>query len=100
MKSKAAQAIGLNFEPVAIMLTNTKPDGAKQFKEGKWGCVMFMLAAAAKGETAVFDRKTFGCQGGGTGLGFGNQYKNFAGSFLERHSWKELSDLKTKEMNI
>ena len=40
---------------------------------------MFMLAAAAKGDIAVFDRKTFGCQGGGTGLGFGNQYKNFPG---------------------
>ena len=40
---------------------------------------MFMMAAAAKGETAVFDKKTFGCQGGGTGLGFGNQYENFAG---------------------
>jgi uncharacterized protein (DUF169 family) len=41
---------------------------------------MFMLAAAVKGETAVFDKNTFGCQGGGTGLGFGNQYENFAGA--------------------
>ncbi len=40
---------------------------------------MFLLAAAAKGKTAVFDRETFGCQGGGTGLGFGNQYKKFPG---------------------
>jgi len=38
-----------------------------------------MLAAAARGQTAVFDRKTYGCQGGGVGLGFGNQYKVFPG---------------------
>lgn len=27
----------------------------------------------------VFDRNTFGCWGGGVGLGFGNQYLNFPG---------------------
>ncbi|MGD2127399.1 MAG: DUF169 domain-containing protein, partial [Desulfobacteraceae bacterium] len=79
MESKIAEAIGFKYHPVAIILTDTKPEKARQFKEGKWGCVMFLLAAAAKGETAVFDRKTFGCQGGGVGLGFGNQYKNFPG---------------------
>jgi uncharacterized protein (DUF169 family) len=31
--------------------------------------------AVAKGKTAVFDRNTFGCPGGGVGLGFGNQYE-------------------------
>jgi len=79
MESKMAAAIGAKYEPVAIILTDVKPEGARQFKEGKWGCVMFMLAAATKGETVAFDRNTFGCQGGGVGLGFGNQYKNFAG---------------------
>jgi len=29
----------------------------------------------AKGRVAVFDRETFGCPGGGTGLGFGDQYR-------------------------
>jgi len=38
-----------------------------------------MLRVAAMGKTAVFDRQTFGCQGGGTGIGFGNQYINFPG---------------------
>jgi uncharacterized protein (DUF169 family) len=38
-----------------------------------------LLKAAARGKTAVFDRKTFGCTGGGTGLGFGPTYKNIPG---------------------
>jgi len=79
LKSLIAETLKLKFEPVAIIFTNEKPAGARQFKEGKWGCVMFMLAAAARGQTAVFDRKTYGCQGGGVGLGFGNQYKVFPG---------------------
>lgn len=79
MQSQIREALGLEFEPVAIIPTNEKPEGAKQFKEKHWGCVMFMFAAAARGETAVFDRATYGCQGGGVGLGFGNQYKVFPG---------------------
>ncbi|MCL6610513.1 MAG: DUF169 domain-containing protein [Peptococcaceae bacterium] len=77
MESKIAKAIGMRYSPVAVVLTNDKPQDALQFKEGRWGCVVSMLNAAAKGRTAVFDRKTFGCLGGGVGLGFGNQYVNF-----------------------
>jgi uncharacterized protein (DUF169 family) len=79
MKSNIADQLLFRQQPVGIVFAAEKPANARQFQEGKWGCVMFMLAAAVKGETAVFDEKTFGCQGGGTGLGFGNQYKNFAG---------------------
>lgn len=79
MKSVIAGALALKYEPVAILLTNEKPANAVQFKEGKFSCVMFMLAAAVRGRQAVFDRKTFGCPGGGVGLGFGNQYRNFPG---------------------
>jgi len=79
MESKIFQSIGFKHEPVAMILTNVKPEGARQFKEGKWGCIMFLLAATARGETAAFDRQTFGCWGGGVGLGFGDQYKNFPG---------------------
>ena len=79
MKSTIRDALAIEAEPVAILFSDQRPEGAKQFKSGRWGCVMFMLAAAVKGETAVFDRDTFGCQGGGVGLGFGNRYKEFAG---------------------
>jgi hypothetical protein len=61
------------------MWSDEKPEGAMQFTEGKWGCVMWLAVHAAKGKSAVADKKTFGCFGGGVGLGFGNQYKNFPG---------------------
>ncbi|MFO7966065.1 MAG: DUF169 domain-containing protein [Archaeoglobaceae archaeon] len=79
MESKIAAALKLDYEPVAILWSDEKPQDATQFKEGKWGCVMWKLANAAKGKAGAFDRETFGCQGGGTGLGFGNQYENFMG---------------------
>ena len=79
MNSMIAEALALKYSPVSLILTNDKPSNAIQFKEGKFGCVMSMLAAAARGKQTVFDRMTFGCPGGGTGLGFGNQYKNILG---------------------
>lgn len=79
MESNIAQAIQMKYFPVAVVLTDERPEGALQFQEGKWGCVIAMLNAAAKGKTAVFNRKTFGCLGGGVGLGFGNVYQNFPG---------------------
>ena len=80
MKSIMAQAINLRSEPVALLLTDEKPAGAVQFEPGKWGCVMSMFGAAAtRGKTAVFDRETYGCFGGGFGLGFGNTYLSFPG---------------------
>jgi uncharacterized protein (DUF169 family) len=79
MESKIREATKIKYEPVAIYFSDQRPEGARQFKQGKFGCVMFMLGAAARGQTAVFDRKIFGCPGGGVGLGFGNQYQNFPG---------------------
>jgi len=78
MDCKISSAIKLKNSPVAVILTNIKPESGLQFKEGTWGCVAsMMVASASKGKTAFFDRKTYGCMGGGTGLGFGNCYKDF-----------------------
>jgi len=79
MKSRIAEAIKLEYQPVALLWSDEKPEGAMQFFEGKWGCVMWLAVHAAKGKQAAADRKTFGCFGGGVGLGFGNQYLNFPG---------------------
>lgn len=74
MESRLAKDLHLTSKPVAIILTNEKPEGALQFQAGRWGCVMAMLRAASGGKTAVFDRETVGCGGGGVGLGFGNAF--------------------------
>lgn len=79
MKSKLAEILKLKFKPVAIIWSDNKPDGALQFGENRWGCVVSMFAQAAKGKVAVFDRRTFGCMGGGVGLGFGNRYEDYIG---------------------
>jgi len=79
MHSKIGTALEIVHPPVAMLFADEKPEDAMQFAPGKWGCVMWLLASAAKGRTAVADRETFGCIGGGTGLGFGNRYESWPG---------------------
>ncbi|MBD3219206.1 MAG: hypothetical protein GF310_13100 [candidate division Zixibacteria bacterium] len=79
MECKLVDKLKLKLNPVAIVFTDDKPEDAMQFRKGKWGCVMMLFSQAARGKKAVFDRETFGCFGGGTGLGFGNQYHSFTG---------------------
>jgi uncharacterized protein (DUF169 family) len=75
MESRLAQAVALGSSPIAVILTDEKPEGASQFKEGSRGCVGASMVAVAKGKTAAFDRRSYGCPGGGVGLGFGNCYE-------------------------
>lgn len=79
MNSKVADAIGLNSKPVVVVWADSAPEGAMRFKPGRWGCVVSMFAAAAKGRVGAFNRQTYGCWGGGVGLGFGNCYESFPG---------------------
>jgi uncharacterized protein (DUF169 family) len=79
MESAIAKALRLETEPVAVLFADEKPQDAGQFAQGAWGCVMFMFSTATRGRTAVFDRESFGCAGGGVGLGFGNIYESFPG---------------------
>jgi uncharacterized protein (DUF169 family) len=74
MQSKLAEAIALASSPIAVILTDEKPEAALQFKEGGWGCTAANMLAVSKGKTAVFDRRCSGCPGGATGLGFGNAF--------------------------
>lgn len=76
MESRLAKVLNLRYEPVAVLLSNEKVAGALQSKEGQWSCTIPLMIAAAKGKTAVFERKTTGCKGGKVGLGFGH-YPNY-----------------------
>lgn len=80
MESSIARAIETKHPPIALLWADGKPEGAMQFQEGKWGCVMWLAASAAEGKSAVCDAATFGCIGGGVGMGFGDRYKSFPGS--------------------
>jgi len=79
MESAIAKVLKLETEPVALILSDERPEGAAQFKPGTPSCVMFMFASTARGKTAVFDRESYACPGGGIGLGFGNAYEKFPG---------------------
>ena len=80
MNSKVADAIGLETHGVALVWADAVPQEATWFKPGRWGCVVALFAAvAAKGRVGAFDRQTYGCWGGGVGLGLGNCYEAFPG---------------------
>jgi uncharacterized protein (DUF169 family) len=79
MQSKISSYLKLQTEPVVTLWTDRLPEKKIQFARGKRGCVMSLLAASAKGRVCVVDKETFGCPGGGVGLGYGNQYENFPG---------------------
>jgi uncharacterized protein (DUF169 family) len=71
MKSKIENYLNLDLNPVAIIWSNDKPEKALQFKEGKFGCAMHLVAQAAKGKTAVLDADTSGCFTAASAFGFG-----------------------------
>lgn len=79
MTSLIAQTLSLKYAPIALTWSDHLPEGAGQFKPGRWSCVMFAFAGAAQGKVFAFDRGTYGCWGGGVGLGFGNCYTAFPG---------------------
>jgi len=79
MRSRIAEILNLKYRPLALVWAGEKPGGAIEFKPGRWNCVMFAFANVVKGKTAAFSRQTYGCWGGGVGLGFGNCYTDFPG---------------------
>jgi len=79
MNSTIQHAIALKTNPVALLWADEKPSNAAEFKPGNWGCIIWLASGAAKGKTGVCSRETFGCFGGGVGMGFGDQYENFPG---------------------
>ena len=79
MNSQLIEALKLDMQPVTVILADDKPEDGLHFKEGSTrGCVAAMMVASSKkNRAAYFNRHSFCCPGGGTGLGFGDQFKRF-----------------------
>jgi uncharacterized protein (DUF169 family) len=82
MQSRVREALGLRFEPVAVLFRDERPEGALAFADGRRGCVMWLFAQAALGKTVALSRETVGCQGGAVGLGFADGFPD-----VERHAY-------------
>jgi len=72
MKSVILQHLKPEFEPVAVVWSNTIPDDALQYKKGKFGCILYLFAEASRnGRVAGGNRKSIVCNGGRAALGLG-----------------------------
>lgn len=58
MHSKLQAALCLTHQPVAVYKTHQPPEGSLTMTEESHGCVIALLAAAAKGKTAAFQENT------------------------------------------
>ena len=76
MKSIIGQKLNGEFQPIALLRSNEKPNNALEIEAGMKGyCMMGNFArVVAEGKTALFSKNTCGCTGAEVALGFGNAY--------------------------
>jgi uncharacterized protein (DUF169 family) len=78
MDSTLARALGLEYQPVALSLSDEAPRGARTPRKGR-RCVMSYLVDAARGETVALESRTVPCRGGLIGLGFAGDVSHMPG---------------------
>jgi len=85
MRSITAEKLRLANNPVAILWSDERPEGALRIKPHAQTCIMpFFAQVATRGKTVVFDRESYGCPGARAGLGFGTAYPDaFGGAGIE-----------------
>jgi hypothetical protein len=72
MKSAVVENLDPEFEPVAVVWSDEIPDDALEFKEGRFGCILYLFAEASRrGRVAGGSRDTVVCPGGRAAFGFG-----------------------------
>ncbi len=82
MESEIVQNLRPEFEPVAVVWSDTIPNDTFQFKKGKFGCILYLFAEAARrGKIAGGSRDSITCTGGRAAPGFGSEYDASAEPF-------------------
>jgi uncharacterized protein (DUF169 family) len=75
MESAIVRNLRPEFEPVAVVWSDTLPAGAVQFKKGKFGCILFLFAQTSRrGKISGGSRETITCAGGRAALGLGADF--------------------------
>ena len=75
MESVIVRNLRPEFEPVAVVWSDTIPADAIQYKNGKFGCVLYLFAeASTRGKIAGGSRESIICTGGRAALGFGTDF--------------------------
>ncbi len=86
MKSVIAKNLCPEFEPVAIVWSDTIPADAFQFKKGKFGCILYLFAeACTRDKITGASRESIVCTGGRAALGFGVDF-DASDELLDRHA--------------
>jgi len=72
MESAIVKHLNPEFEPVAVVWSNSIPDESIQFKKGKFGCTLYLFAEASRNrKVAGGNKETIVCNGGRAALGLG-----------------------------
>lgn len=99
MESTIVNHLQPEFEPVAVVWSDTIAADAVQFKKGKFGCILYLFAQSCRGgKVAGGCRDTIVCSGGRAALGLGTDF-DASDEMLDRYSAlfsKGLSSAKNK----
>ena len=86
MESTIVNNLQPEFEPVAVVWSDTIPDDALQFKKGRFGCILYLFAEAARsGKVTGGSRETITCNGGRAALGLGVDF-DASDDLLDRYA--------------
>ena len=86
MESAIVRNLQPEFAPVAVVWSNTIPGDALQFKKGKFGCILYLFAEAARrGKVAGGNRESITCNGGRAALGLGVDF-DASDELLDRYA--------------
>ena len=86
MNSVIVDNLQPEFAPVAVVWSDTVPTDAFQFKEGRFGCTLYLFSEASRrGRVAAGSRKSVMCPGGRAALGFGVDFDS-SEAMLDQHA--------------